>query len=67
MMDPAHKCPEGWNATQLLAYVEGELEAASCRQLEQHVRDVPLLRGRIGIFAPYGFPAQDASRVISPG
>ncbi len=41
-MNPAHKCPEGWDATQLLAYVEGELEDSTCRRLERHVKVCPV-------------------------
>jgi hypothetical protein len=47
MTDSAHKCPEGWDATRLLAYVEGELEDGACRQLEQHVKVCPVCAGEL--------------------
>jgi hypothetical protein len=31
-------CPEGRDPSQLLAYVEGELDAAACHELESHLR-----------------------------
>ncbi len=37
MSNTQHECPEHWDLGQLLAYVEGELEDAIRRSLEEHV------------------------------
>jgi anti-sigma factor RsiW len=40
-MDTKHTCPQGWDLTQLLAYVDGDLEDAARVQVEQHVKGCP--------------------------
>jgi anti-sigma factor RsiW len=41
MSDSEHKCSDGWNLTQLLSYVDGELDESTRHNLEDHLSQCP--------------------------
>ena len=42
MIDSEHRCPNGWDLAQLLAYVDDELEQSDRKKLEDHLSQCPV-------------------------
>ena len=47
MNDPENRCPEGLDSSTLLAYVDGEMDEAARRSVEQHVRTCPVCSSEV--------------------
>ncbi len=66
MTDPEFTCPEGREASELLAYVEGELDASSRGNLEEHLRFCRPCSGQVALLRRTILLLKDYSESLHP-